>query len=113
MKWRQLILRRDFSIAEQLRRRGLIESGIRLGLSNHFEQTQSANSVNVRSVLRHLETDADVALSSQIVNLVRQHIAHDTAERDAIVHISVKKFDSAGAWATVGARQMVYPRAVD
>lgn len=57
--------------------------------SDSLQETKSSSSDDVSSVVRDLEGDGDVGLSSKVVDLVRLDDVEPTAERGGIREISV------------------------
>src|SRR4051794_17838433 len=62
-----LVLRR-WSASEHFARGCLIEPGFQAGVPYCFKQSESAQSHDIRSELRHFETHFDVALRSEIID---------------------------------------------
>ena len=50
---------------------GLIKLRLHPGLANRFENANGAQARHVAGVLRNIETDPDMTLRRQVVNLVR------------------------------------------
>ena len=71
MKRRRLALRHFVNFAEHLRAACLVEPRLHARLANRFENADSAEAGYVRGVFGNVETNSDVALRGQMVNLVR------------------------------------------
>jgi arylsulfate sulfotransferase len=82
-------LRRFGRIAENLRCRGVIKPR-RLGLIAHdFEQPQCRHSRVVAGRLGNLETQPDVALPRQMINLARLHFAKNPSQGRRVGQIAI------------------------
>jgi len=79
----------DFSI--KFRCRSLIESNLvgQTSSSNSIKQTKCPKTIDVTSVLSHLERDFDMRLSSKIVDLMRLNLGDDTDQVGGICKISI------------------------
>ena len=76
-------------VAKNLRARGVIKTqGLRL-IARNLEQAQSGHCDFFRSRFRDFETQANMALTGQVINLRRLHLGKNAAERGAIGQIAV------------------------
>ena len=99
---RRLALRRLDDLAVQLRGRRLVEPHVFLEPdgADGIEETECAQAVDVGCVLRHLERYLDVRLSSEVVDLGREHLGENVHEVGAVGEIAVVQFELVG---TLGA----------
>ena len=88
VKRRLLVLRRG-SRAEHLRTRRLVEPGRDPRRANRLEQPDRAETRDVAGVVGHLEADLDVALRTEVVDLVGRHRVHQVDQPDAVVQVAV------------------------
>lgn len=56
-----------------------------------IEETEGSDSINVSSVLGHVEGDLDVRLSAQVVNLGREDLGDDVDEAGRVSQVTVVK----------------------
>src|SRR6266853_1043385 len=75
----------------QLRRRGLIKArpALQPENANGFEESKRPQRIRVRRVLRLFERNGNVALSSQVVHLVRPNYLQNPDQARCICHVSV------------------------
>ena len=78
-------------LAVQLARRRLVQARLLLqaASAHRVQQTQRANTVHLRRVLRQVERHLHVALRAQVVDLVRLDLRHQAAQIRRIRQISV------------------------
>ena len=92
-----LTLRDFLDLAEELGRRRLIDADFLLHMQDAYglEKSQSAQSYNLGGVFRHIERNFDMALSREIVYLIRLNFGYDPHQRRRVGHVAVMKFDAA------------------
>ena len=77
----------------KLRGGGLVELGEvnQATRANSIQQTESANTIGLGGVLRHLEGHSDVRHGSKIVHLVGFDFAHDVEKIGGVTKITIVK----------------------
>src|SRR6266542_410452 len=58
-------------------------------LSDRFEKPDRADTCHLRRVLRRVERDLDVALRSEVIDLVRLDQAQDMVQRRCVVQVTI------------------------
>ena len=91
MERRRLGLRGLGDPAEQLAGRRLVEAGgfLEAEEADSLEQPQRADCVDIRRVLGHLETDGDVGLGAEVVDLVRANFTHQLGQVVGVAQVAV------------------------
>ena len=90
-----LVLRDGFDLAVEFGGRGLVDAAgvFQAGLAHRLEDAQDADRVGIRRVLRRVETDLDVALGGQVVDLVRPDGLDDFDKAHAVAHVPVVEME--------------------
>jgi hypothetical protein len=84
-------LRHLLHLAVELRRGGLVELGLLLEATDAdgVQQAQRADAVDIGCVLWAFERHSDMALGTEVVDLVRLHELNDAHEAGAVAQITV------------------------
>src|ERR1700730_8390359 len=111
-KGRSLRLRHLLHFAEHFAARGLVKPCLNTSLPNCFQNPDRPDASNIGGILRNIETDTNVALRAQMVDLVRLQFIKKLHQMDRISQITVvkKEPDSVHVWILV---QMVNSRSVE
>ena len=82
-------------LAEQLGRRGLIETGLGFPAqdTDGLEQAQRSKPVGIGGVFRRFERHLHMRLRREIVNLVRLRFLHDANDIGGVGHIAVMQVE--------------------
>ena len=88
-----LVLRNSLHLAVQLGGRSLVETSLLLESTStdSIEQTEGTDAIHLSTVLGKIERHLDVALSSQVVDLIRLDLGHQSAQIGRIGEISIVK----------------------
>src|SRR5262249_39435193 len=83
-----LALRHLDDLAEHLTRRRLVEAAVEVALANRVEEAERSQRDDVRRVLGDVEADTNVALRTEVVDLVGPDRAHQLVQRRAVAEIA-------------------------
>lgn len=88
-----LVLGNGLDLSVQFGSGSLVEASLLLEstCTDSIEQTEGTDAVHLSTVLGKVERHLDVALSSQVVNLIRLDLSHQSAQVGGISEISIVK----------------------
>ena len=86
---RRMLALRTWRVAVHFAARRLVEPRLNSGFANGFEQPYCSQPGDFGRILRHVETDANVALSAKVVDFVRFHGPDDLVQRACIVQVAI------------------------
>ena len=78
-------------LAVQLGGGCLVELRVQLRFADPFQYPHSAEGIDLAGVFRHVEGDPDMALRSEVVDLVRPHIPQQLVDGAGVVKVAVVK----------------------
>src|ERR1700687_5502762 len=91
IEWRGFLLRNFLHQAVQLRRGGLIEPRLLFHAENpdRFQQPEHAERIGIGGIFRAFETDADMALGGEVIDLGRPDLLHQPDQVGRIRHVAI------------------------
>ena len=72
----------------------MIKTGLDAAVTDRLEQSGRAQARDVGRVLRHVEADSDVALSAQVINLIRVEVVNQVDQLIAHREIAIVQVET-------------------